>query len=332
MRREKAVQEPHPDFDLDAERVNAEHQLTIRIAWYYYVNNMTQQQIADRFGLTRVRVNKVLANSRETGVVQIRINSKLASCIELEHGLQELFGLSRVTVVPTPEDPKMIFRVLGVAVAPTIHDQLFDGCTVAVGWGRTLRQAVLETQSRALQGMTVVSLLGGLHYGSANNTVEIASSFAGLFGGSHYYLAAPVYAPSALYRDMILAEASVQDVLGKAKNADLALVTVGDLTERSLMFELGMVSAEDARTLKATGAVGDLLGRWLDRDGVEVNHPLNRRAISLELEDLKRIKKVVLVSGGPYKADIIRAVLLRNFVHELVIDEVTAQQLLDQGI
>jgi DNA-binding transcriptional regulator LsrR (DeoR family) len=41
---------------------------------------------------------------------------------------------------------------------------------------------------------------------------------------------------------------------------------------------------------------------------------------------------VVLVSGGPYKADIIRAVLLRNFVHELVIDETTAQQLSDRGI
>ena len=56
--------------------------------------------------------------------------------------------------------------------------------------------------------------------------------------------------------------------------------------------------------------MGDLLGRWLDRDGIEVNHPLNRRAISLDPDDLRKIKKVVLVSGGPYKAEIIRAVLL----------------------
>lgn len=326
------MQDLHPELEADDERLTAEHQLTVRIAWYYYVNSMTQQQIADRLGITRLRVNKALASSRETGIVQIRINSKLTPCIELEHGLQELFGLDRVTVVPTPDDPRLIFRVLGVGVAPTIHEQLFDGCIVAVGWGRTLRQAVLETQSRALQNMTVVSLLGGMHYGSANNTVEIASSFAGLFGGSHFYLAAPIYAPSAQYRDMILAEPTVQDVLGKAKKADLALVTVGDLTERSLIFELGMVSPADRQSLKAAGAVGDLLGRWLDRDGVEVNHPLNHRAISLELNDLKRIKKVVLVSGGPYKAEIIRAVLLRNFVHELVIDEATAQQLFERGI
>jgi DNA-binding transcriptional regulator LsrR (DeoR family) len=324
------VQNPYSEIAVDSETVNTEEQLNIRIAWYYYVINMTQQQIADRFGITRVRVNKALATCRETGVVQIRINSPLTSCVELELRLQERYGLERVTVVPTPEDPGMIFRVLSVGLAPTLEAQLFDGCVVAVGWGRTLRQAVRELQGRPLPQMTVLSLLGGLHYGSANNTVEVASSLAGLFGGTYYYLAAPVFAPSQLYRDMILAEASVQNVLGKARNADLALLTVGDLSERSLMLELGLVNPEDARSLKAAGAVGDLLGRWLDHDGIEVNHPLNRRAISVELEDLRHIKKVVLVSGGPHKAEIIRAVLLRNLVHELVIDENAARQLLEE--
>lgn len=325
------MQNRYSELTADPETASAEDQLNIRIAWDYYVNSMTQQQIADRLGTTRVRVNKALATCRETGVVQIRINSPLASCIALEDLIQERFGLERVTVVPSPEDPSTIFRVLGVGVAPRIEDHLTDGCIIAVGWGRTLRQAVRELPGRALPNMTVLSLLGGLHYGSANNTVEIASSLAGLFGGSYYYLAAPVFAPSEPYRDMILEEASVQDVLGKARQADLALLTVGDLSERSLMLELGLVNPEDARSLRAAGAVGDLLGRWLDRDGIEVNHPLNRRAISLDLEDLRRIKKVVLVSGGPYKAEIIRAVLLRNVVHELVIDESAAQQLLDQS-
>lgn len=320
----------YPEFSPDTDTVNADDQINIRIAWYYYVNNMTQQQIADRLGVTRVRVNKALATCRETGVVQIRINSPLASCVELEQRLQERFGLNRVTVVPSPDDHATIFRALGAGVAPSIERHLVDGCIVAVGWGRTLRQAVRELQGRALPNMTVLSLLGGLHYGSANNTVEIASSLAGLFGGAYYYLAAPVFAPSEQYRNMILEEASVQDVLGKARQADLALLTVGDLSDRSLMLELGLVNPEDARSLQAAGAVGDLLGRWLDRDGIEVNHPLNRRAISLELEDLRKIKNVVLVSGGPYKSDIIRAVLLRNVVHELVIDENAARQLLDQ--
>ncbi|WPO98028.1 sugar-binding transcriptional regulator [Pseudomonas sp. HR96] len=318
----------NPAEPMQNEAVNPDEQLNVRIAWHYYVGNMTQQQIADLFGITRVRVNKALAVCRETGLVQIRINSRLASCVALEQRLLERYRLQRVSVVPSPQDPAQIFRVLGVGVAPTLEEHLRDGCTLAVGWGRTLREAVRELQGKALNEMTVVSLLGGLHYGSANNTVELASSLAGLFGGAYYYLAAPVFAPSEQYRDMILAEPSVQSVLARARQADLALLTVGDLSERSLMLELGLVNAEDAQSLRAAGAVGDLLGRWLDRDGEEVDHPFNRRAISLELTDLARIAKVVLVSGGPYKTEIIGAVLKRGVVHELVIDEVAALELL----
>jgi DNA-binding transcriptional regulator LsrR (DeoR family) len=322
------VHSPQPTDGPSAEPVNADEQLNIRIAWHYYVSSLTQQQIADLLGITRLRVNKALAICRETGLVQIRITSPLASCIALEQRLQARFGLERVTVVPSPDDPARIFRVLGAGVAPTLEAHLRDGCTVAVGWGRTLRQAVRELRGKPLSGMTVVSLLGGLHYGSANNTVELASSLAGLFGGAYYYLAAPVFAPSEAYRDMIMAEPSVQAVLAQARQADLALLTVGDLSERSLMLELGLVDAADAGSLKAAGAVGDLLGRWLDKEGREVDHPFNRRAISLDLADLQRVKKVVLVSGGPYKAEIIQAVLRRQVVHELVIDEDAAAQLL----
>ena len=56
----------------------------------------------------------------------------------------------------------------------------------------------------------------------------------------------------------------------------------------------------------------------------------DRESGLLDLEDLRKVRKVVLVSGGPYKAEIIRAVLLRNVVHELVIDESAARQLLEQ--
>lgn len=309
----------------------ADDQLNIRIAWYYYITDMTQQQIADRLGITRVRVNKALASCREAGIVQIRINSKLASCVNLELELEQAFGLSRVTVVPSPEDSRFLFRALAVGAAPYIHDQVFDGCSLGVGWGRTLREMIRQTRGRSLASMTVVSFMGGLNYGSAVNTAQIVSSFASLFGASYYYLAAPIYASSEQYRDMILDEAPIRDVLDRARKVDLALVTVGDLSRRSLMVELGLVSPDNLKSLRAAGAVGDLLGHYLDQEGKVVDHPLNRQVVSLSLEDLSRLKKVILVSGGAHKADIIRAVLHRRLVHELVIDEATAEKVLGKG-
>lgn len=318
-----------PDDDIP---VNPEDQLDVRIAWYYYITEMTQQQIADRFGVTRVRVIKALARCRESGIVQIRINSKLASCIKLEYELAQRYDLSEVIVVPSPEDEQYIFRVLGVGAAPYIHDQVAEGCTFGVGWGRTLRATVRETRGRSFSSMTVVSLMGGLNFGSGFNTVEISHSFAGIFGGKYYFLAAPLYANSEDSRNMILEQESIQYVYQKAQNVDLALITAGDLTHHSLMLQLGLISQEDGKSLRAAGAVGDVLGYYLNKDGEEIAHPYNRRTVSLSLEDLGKIKKVVFVAGGWYKADIIRAVLLRKLAHTLVVDEVAAHEVLNKPL
>ena len=318
---------PNPLWDDDF-ALDPEEQLNTRIAWYYHIIEMTQQQIADRFGLTRVRVNKALANCRETGIVQIRINSKLASCVRLEHELQSRYALQEVIVVPTSEKDEHLFRVLAVGAGPYLHDLLTDKCSFGVGWGRTLRSTVRETRGRNLPSMTVVSLMGALNSGSGYNTIAIASSFAKLFNSqTYYYLAAPIYADSEELRDMIVAQEGIQAIYEKARNVDLALVTGGDLTDRSTMLELGLISRKEADELKAAGAVGDLLGHYLDKDGNEVDHPLNRRVVALSLEDLRSIKRIILVAGGLYKADIIRAILRRQLIHVLVIDEATAQVL-----
>ena len=47
-----------------------EKNLMVKIAWYYYVENMTQQAIADQLNITRMRVIKLLEKARQTGIVQ----------------------------------------------------------------------------------------------------------------------------------------------------------------------------------------------------------------------------------------------------------------------
>lgn len=78
----------------------------------------------------------------------------------------------------------------------------------------------------------------------------------------------------------------------------------------------------------ACGAVGDLLGSYLDRDGRPVNHPLNQRLMALPLEHLKTMPETILASGGVHKAEIVRAVLNAKYVKRLITDERCAQILL----
>ena len=303
-----------------------EEQLQARVAWYYYVGNLTQQQIANRLGTSRVRINRLLAACRDSGVVQITINSKLASCADLEQRLIGRFGLADAVVVPTPDDPALVRDAVGVGAGMWLSRKVADDMTVGLGWGRTVHTILRALEPRSRRNLAVVALQGGLSHCSGINTFEIVSAFAGLFGADQYFFAAPIYASSEQARDLILSQHAIRQTYDKARSADIAVVACGDL-HGSLVVNYGLEDPRELDRLEDAGAVGDVLGHFIDADGRRVDHPLNRRTVAIDLEDLRHIDRVLLVSGGVHKSVINRAVLRGGFADVLVTDEEAAAAL-----
>ena len=98
---------------------------------------------------------------------------------------------------------------------------------------------------------------------------------------------------------------------------------------RAHMLETGMITPDEFAELSRAGAVGEVLGHFLGADGRPVDAPLNQRALSLELEDL-RGKEVVAIAGGHGKARAIAAVLSSGVVTGLITDEATARRIVDR--
>ena len=55
--------------------LNYEESLMVKASWYYYFENMTQQAIADRLSISRMRVIKLLESARQSGIIQFRLRS-----------------------------------------------------------------------------------------------------------------------------------------------------------------------------------------------------------------------------------------------------------------
>lgn len=307
-----------------------EQQMT-RAAWLYYVAGMTQAQIGRRLGLTRVRVNRILAQAREQGLVQVQINARLSSCVELEAALCTRFGLQEATVVPTPADQAAIPQTIAVAAAAALSARVGPGMSIGVGWGRTLRLSLQSVPRRALDRLSVVSLIGGVTAGSVMNTYETALHLAEIVGGRCFFIAAPAFADSAETRDILLAQPMLRDVFARARAVDLALISVGSLDRNATMLRLGLIGSQEARSLAAAGAVGDLLAHWTDAKGQVVDHPLNRRVIALRPEDLRDIPCVIVASGGRDKVGALHGALVAAYVDVLITDEETAQAILECG-
>lgn len=304
----------------------SEAQVHARVAWYYYVGGMTQQEIADRLGLTRLRVNRIVGQARAEGLVHVEVRLPLASCIALEERLKQRYALDDVAVVPSVPDPDVLQQMIGEAAGRMLDALLHDGMGLAVGWGRTLRAAVRTLRPRRFSHASVTSLMGGLTRGSGTNTFEVATEFSRVLGAECYYVAAPIYCPSVESRSTLLTHYGLADVMRRAREGDLAIVSTGDLTPRSLLASTSIVS-ENLEALRAAGAIGDLLGTFLDEYGRPVDHPLNQRVMALSPAELKGYPSSILASGGDNKLSIIRAVLNGGFVRRLVTDESVAEKL-----
>ncbi|WP_048648900.1 sugar-binding transcriptional regulator [Nitratireductor soli] len=309
----------------------SDEQMQIRVVWLHFVEGRTQGEIAEALSTNRLRINKIIAEARRSGLITITLNSRLTSCVELEQKLMNAFSLNRAIIVPTPEDPELIPVLLGQAAADYIAQLLSNGgiSGIGVGWGATLREMVRHMPSLRAPGVCVNSVMGGLTHGIEINTFDIASDLARQLNAECAYLAAPIYAGSPESRLAIVEQDVFETALQRVAANELIVLSVGDMTERSLLMRYGLPKDVDIDALLAAGACGDVLGQFIDRRGKPIDHSINRRAIAAPLELLHEVPNVIFASGGINKSEVIAAVLLSGLGNVLICDEETARNALE---
>ncbi|MEP6998273.1 MAG: sugar-binding transcriptional regulator [Betaproteobacteria bacterium] len=289
---------------------------------------MTQEQIARFMNISRGKVIRLLAAAREGGIVRIRIQGRASEQIALERQLVATFGLADAIVVPAPADEAEIATVVGHAAGTYLSDQVRDGMSLGVGWGATLHMSLKALGGQPCQRLSVVSLLGGMTHSRAVNPSAVARRIADAFGADCYQLTAPVIVADESLRTALWSEPGLRELLERARRVDLALVSVGDVSEEATLFRQGLLPRSALASLQAAGAVGDVLCHFIDSEGNVVDHPVNRRVVAVDLEDLRRVPKIVVAAGGRRKVAAIRAALKATGASVLITEEAAARGLL----
>lgn len=302
-------------------------QLAVRAAWCHYVLGLTQQDIAIRLGITRVRVNRLLAEARRRGIVRISITSELAENVELEERLTAAYGLRAAQVVLADGDERAIAEVLGAVAAEALAGRLESGSTIGVGWGVTLRAFAEAMPERTLAGASVVAMLGSLTRRSSIDAYEAATVIARRLNAECFYMPGPLICDSEAGRDTLAAQPLAREVLDRARAADIAVLSVGGL-DSSTIRHVGFVTDAEFASVVAAGAIGNFVGHYIDAAARVVDHPLNRRVFGLRPDELRAIPHRVMVSGGPTKVPALRAILAAGLVNEIVTDQESARALL----
>jgi DNA-binding transcriptional regulator LsrR (DeoR family) len=126
-----------------------------------------------------------------------------------------------------------------------------------------------------------------------------------------------------------MAQRGLEPVLKLARAAELVVVGIGEVGPDSHLRTSGMITAEEQAALERAGAVGEVLGRFLDAGGRPVTAEINERSVAVRLEEL-RGRQVVAIAGGCGKARAIAAVLASGHITGVITDEATARLLVAQ--
>lgn len=308
-------------------------ELLLRAAWFYYKDELTQEEIAKRLSVSRASVGRLLDRARRVGLVTIHLNTEYLDAFELSGRLRKAFCLSEALVVPDderePADHHVLNARIGLGGAQFIGTHLRPDGTLGVGWGETVSRVIAATNFGSVGPVHMVTLTGGVdgYLQTILSSKGEPAASADLMTAA--VIPAPTFASSASLATALRREPTIRQVLKQACSVEQAIVGVGTPTTDATIVQRGYLGEADVRTLCERGVVGDILGQFFDADGKVADLPIHDRRIGIQLSDLKSIPKVVGVAGGLHKVEAILGALHGGFLDVLVTNEITARRLLE---
>lgn len=314
---------PSPKRD----RTEWESSLLYQVARLYYLEDCTQAQIADRMGVSRSTVSRLLSEARTREIVRIELvpPSTDPHSADRAGAVAELLGLKHVWLAPTAAEAH-----LGHSLAPAVSSALTTvglrrGDGLLVSSGATM-YALSHEPFISMPGVFVAPTVGGLDQPEAYyQTNEIIRRIAELSDAIAVQLHAPALTSPELYR-LLRKEPSIHRVTELWKSARAALLGIGapPLTRSSLPTVMAGMGKDALAT-----AVGDLCTRPFDIHGQPLAMPAHRELVAIGLDDLRRIPFAIAVGVGEAKVEAIMAASDAGYINCLVTDLQTADLLLD---
>lgn len=313
-----------------------EMRLVVRVARMYYEWNIKQAAIANQLGLSQPTISRLLQRAKDEGIIRISVTVPQGIYTDLEEQLVKFYRLRDAIVVDcsSDSDERMIEHQVGSAAAYYLESALRPNEVVGISsWSSTLLALVDAMHSVPRKGdVRVVQILGGVGSPSAEaHAGRLTSRLANLLGGTAIFLPAPGIVGSAAAMEAITADHYVRDALDLFDQVTTALVGIGTIEPSKLLADSGnRFSMSELEELQQQGAVGDVLLRFFDAQGVPVNTPLNQRVISMRLEQLRKVDRSIGVAGGARKYNAILGALRGGWVNVLVTDLLTARRLVEE--
>ena len=300
----------------------------IEVAQLYYEQDLTQNEIAKKLGISRPLVSVLLQEARSSGVVTITINHVENAQQLIAQRIEAIYHVPRAVIVPDERSAD--------ATDDAVSAAAFDHCfrsgkthrSVGVGWGSLLGRMADYAErldpAENTQGR-IFPLIGGIGASyrgyHTNEIARIISSKAGLEAD---YLYMPAFFDSETELDFARHMETYLALREKWDTMDLALVNISNYPSYP---DLG-VEYRFGSKLTRESAVGRVLAHYYDING-RVIEPAVDNVMQASLEQLHKAKRTVAVCSALLRTQSVVGALSAGFIDTLILPRSLAEKLVE---
>lgn len=302
------------------------------ILTYYYMEEMTQAEIAKKMNLSTTKVNRLFHQAHELGYVNISIRTPLQHLFDIETKLQKVCNIKEVIVIPSAgENSHSQLSRLGAVAGDYLLNNISDGDVIGISGGTAVEAVSLALEPDESYEVSVVPMLGGVQGRITTDVNFLATSLANRLGGTAYQLHAPAFVDTKEHCQALMSISPVKEIIEIARKSTVALFGIGTVDpDVSRFVQFTALSAEEMEQIAENcGAVGEISAIVYDEKGHTCAQDYNDRVIGLSLEMIKSIPFKIGVAASAAKAAAILGALRGGYMDVLITDEEAAVAVLD---
>jgi len=308
-----------------------------KIAALYYLAEMSQDDIAEIFGISRFKVSRVLKKCRDMKIVEFKVNRTPEYFCNLENEITDKLKIEKATIVPSGSTLQESKANVARAAADYLELTIKNGIKIGLSWGSTIQQTVKYYGKGKIFPKTIfVQLSGSLcsrpitKDGYIDGNIFVQQFAEKAYSECSLFLV-PYIVQNPVLKEMLYEEPQIKKHLGLFKELDMALIALGSSDPaKSVSYLSGYLTYEETKKLADEGMSADICGTRLTINGEIRETILSNRVLTIDLADIYKLKEVCAVGAGAEKAVSFIAGCRGGFIKRVIMDEVCALTIINQ--
>lgn len=304
--------------------------LLAQIAKLYYIDKVKQNEIATRYQITPMNVSRLLKKAEDEGIVSFYV--KMPSDINLSLGkkVKDKYNLSECIVlnINLKDDVK---EEIGKFTGNYILSLLSKDSIIGMSWGQTTYEFVKNLSYSNHSDCIVIQLAGGFmlennYLITPSNIIKMVSEKLNCIP---VFLNAPFIISTDDVKKQLLKDPSNKHMMELARRANINIIGASELSKDSTIFRAYALDTKDRNELIEKGALGEIAGFPIDKDGNEMIWSKSKLYTGVSLSVIKKARHVICLAGEEEKAKVLAVGMKKKYFNILITSNIVAEKLIE---